>query len=629
MSSPVKPVTSNLAKVKTKKPVFSSFPSLFSEPIQIHKHKKESKSVDHKQKHSTNNNALSHKLHTPSGSIKRNSSLGKSKHPLNEKQHGANKAERKDVSNAVVKDKHLARVIKKEKSELHSHQVKKHEYQQKKKEIHGLVKSSKPNHSSNTLHKSSNNIIDKNHVKSSSKLDDVSNKDKSPGEASAPVYIYSANEDSRSVKVVFNDDKNDNNESDVEKLAHRKDERSHSNASDNVFENLMNLNEENKVVVGNRATDASQIQQSNQTVHNTEEQLLHPAHANGEPLHKATIAFTDKDVIVTDVKPSLSPAANCDSARVADGTSKPDEESSPKLAHIEFDNGLPMYDGSETAIKKFTNADDHIAKLKRKLSDSGEVKHKRKKHKHDREHKRDRNRDPDVRHRHKHKHKKHKREKHEVSDPGFMNNVLLSKVKVENNLSGADETETRTVLIKQEPPSPALSSDEKCLSSDDAISKLPKRVGILELGYSQALSSDVDVVNQFPFSSPRFRTFVHVESDPNGEASVLHAYQHEIADLSTEEQELFAKDFCTLCFQETNHCQADFVMGIVHGAASFMPDYLEYLAEKHPQLRVKSEVLGQRDIITMNVSEFREQVCRTYSKDSGMYRLVVKCLYVF
>ena len=176
--------------------------------------------------------------------------------------------------------------------------------------------------------------------------------------------------------------------------------------------------------------------------------------------------------------------------------------------------------------------------------------------------------------------------------------------------------------IKDEPVSPAYSPvsfpDEKYIAADTSPKR--SRVGVLEFSYGQALSSDVEIVNSFPFTCPKFRKFVHIETDPNGEASVLHAYQHEISELPPVERELFAKDFCTLCFQETNHSQADFVMGIVHGAASYMPDFLEYLSETHPQLRVKSEVLGQRDILTMNVSEFRDQVCRTFSKESGMYR---------
>lgn len=138
--------------------------------------------------------------------------------------------------------------------------------------------------------------------------------------------------------------------------------------------------------------------------------------------------------------------------------------------------------------------------------------------------------------------------------------------------------------------------------------------------YFQALPEDLRVLDSFPFKVPKFRKYVHVETCPNGEASVLHAYQHELRELSENDRELFADDFCRLCFLETKPFTADFVMGIVHDALADQPDYLEYFTEKHGDMTVKAEVLGQRDILTMSIGDFRNKVHETYSKTSGMYR---------
>lgn len=140
------------------------------------------------------------------------------------------------------------------------------------------------------------------------------------------------------------------------------------------------------------------------------------------------------------------------------------------------------------------------------------------------------------------------------------------------------------------------------------------------ISYRQSLPEDLEVVNNFPFTDPKFRKYVHVETCPNGEASVLHAYKIELKELTEEEQDLFATDFCKLSFIETKPNTADFVMGIVHDALTDMPDFLEYFADNHSGITVKAEVLGQRDIVTMDIADFRNKVNETYSRTNGMYR---------
>uniref|UniRef100_A0A4W3J9H0 Round spermatid basic protein 1 like n=1 Tax=Callorhinchus milii TaxID=7868 RepID=A0A4W3J9H0_CALMI len=114
-----------------------------------------------------------------------------------------------------------------------------------------------------------------------------------------------------------------------------------------------------------------------------------------------------------------------------------------------------------------------------------------------------------------------------------------------------------------------------------------------------------------------FRRFIHIEDQPNGGASVLHAYKDELSSLSPMEMERFAEEFVNMTFSENNN-SAHYVMGIVHGAAAYLPDFLEYFAYSFPNVPVKMEILGKKDIETTTMSNFHAQVRRTYSH--GTYR---------
>ncbi|RXM36680.1 Round spermatid basic protein 1-like protein [Acipenser ruthenus] len=65
-------------------------------------------------------------------------------------------------------------------------------------------------------------------------------------------------------------------------------------------------------------------------------------------------------------------------------------------------------------------------------------------------------------------------------------------------------------------------------------------------------------------------------------------------------------------------CAAYYVMGIIHGAAMYLPDFLDYFSFNFPNSPVKMEILGKKDIETTTMSNFHAQVKRTYSH--GTYR---------
>ncbi|XP_076589195.1 lysine-specific demethylase RSBN1L-like [Chaetodon auriga] len=115
-----------------------------------------------------------------------------------------------------------------------------------------------------------------------------------------------------------------------------------------------------------------------------------------------------------------------------------------------------------------------------------------------------------------------------------------------------------------------------------------------------------------------FGHLIHIEQQANGGASVAHAYSEQLSFLSPAEMQRFAQEFVTLSFSEDEAQAACFVMGIIHGAASYLPDFLDYFSYKFPNAPVKMEVLGKKDIETTTMVNFHSQVKRTYSQ--GTYR---------
>ncbi|XP_018415923.1 PREDICTED: round spermatid basic protein 1-like protein [Nanorana parkeri] len=118
--------------------------------------------------------------------------------------------------------------------------------------------------------------------------------------------------------------------------------------------------------------------------------------------------------------------------------------------------------------------------------------------------------------------------------------------------------------------------------------------------------------------SLEFKHLIHIEHQPNGGASLIHAYSSELSHLSPMEMERFAEEFVNLTFSENENSAAYYVMGIVHGAATYLTDFLDYFSFNFPNSPVKMEILGKKDIETTTISNFHAQVKRTYSH--GTYR---------
>ncbi|XP_068163609.1 lysine-specific demethylase RSBN1L-like [Antennarius striatus] len=115
-----------------------------------------------------------------------------------------------------------------------------------------------------------------------------------------------------------------------------------------------------------------------------------------------------------------------------------------------------------------------------------------------------------------------------------------------------------------------------------------------------------------------FAPFIYIENQPNGGALVAHAYTSQLSSLSTDQRQQFAQEFVTLAFSEDTSKAAHYVMGIIHGEAGYLPDFLDYFSTKFPAAPVKMEILGKKDIETTTMANFYSQVRRTYS--NGTYR---------
>ncbi|GFO23193.1 round spermatid basic protein 1-like protein [Plakobranchus ocellatus] len=118
---------------------------------------------------------------------------------------------------------------------------------------------------------------------------------------------------------------------------------------------------------------------------------------------------------------------------------------------------------------------------------------------------------------------------------------------------------------------------------------------------------------------PKFGRYVHVEKYSNGGAYVVHSYHSELKQLCKTDMDEFVDHYFDLVFGEPVEGESRCVMGIVHGAASPMPDFLDYLVETEPNLSVKTGNKGKADVIeTTTIAKFREQIDQTFK--GGIFR---------
>ncbi len=163
-----------------------------------------------------------------------------------------------------------------------------------------------------------------------------------------------------------------------------------------------------------------------------------------------------------------------------------------------------------------------------------------------------------------------------------------------------------------------------------------------------------------------FESLMHREFDPNGGATILTVYQDELdtklflantsqADLIDKFSTYFIKEVyseskveaenetdqitnvksnddlnetmstkenqVSLQLDTSRKCEkaANYVLGIVRNSAHYMPDLLDYFADNHPTMTVKTSLLlNNKEINTLKISEYRKNVNSSYL--NGTYR---------
>ncbi|XP_034019509.1 lysine-specific demethylase RSBN1L-like [Thalassophryne amazonica] len=170
------------------------------------------------------------------------------------------------------------------------------------------------------------------------------------------------------------------------------------------------------------------------------------------------------------------------------------------------------------------------------------------------------------------------------------------------------------LLVSPSSLSPPLASTSLCNSSlDNSLNSLSASIKTTDMSNKHRLQS------AYPgMAGLEFEPYIHIENQPNGGALVAHAYMSQLSSLSLSDRQRFAQEFVTLAFSEDLSQAAHYVMGIVHGEAAYLPDFLEYFSSNFPSAPVKMEILGKKDIETTTMANFYSQVKKTYSH--GTYR---------
>ena len=120
----------------------------------------------------------------------------------------------------------------------------------------------------------------------------------------------------------------------------------------------------------------------------------------------------------------------------------------------------------------------------------------------------------------------------------------------------------------------------------------------------------------------KYGFLMKVETSANGLGKVLHMWQHEIDanNLLESEIEILSKDFIKETFSENEEGYAYYCCSVVHGAAAYLPDFLEYLGSEHGSMTIKHGVIGQpRELETTTMANYREKVAENYC--AGTFRL--------
>ena len=102
--------------------------------------------------------------------------------------------------------------------------------------------------------------------------------------------------------------------------------------------------------------------------------------------------------------------------------------------------------------------------------------------------------------------------------------------------------------------------------------------------------------------------YVKVLRCPEGRSTHVELNMKIFEQLHIHQQHLVIDYFFELVFGESDNQFADNVMGIVRHGARHLPNVLEYLVENHPNMGIKHQILGKKDIANCSVKEYYEKI---------------------
>ncbi|KAG5896681.1 hypothetical protein JTB14_002528 [Gonioctena quinquepunctata] len=159
--------------------------------------------------------------------------------------------------------------------------------------------------------------------------------------------------------------------------------------------------------------------------------------------------------------------------------------------------------------------------------------------------------------------------------------------------------------------------DDKRVSKSDLRSKSSKKSSYSSSSHRSECRPRLLTNGNYSYppedKSLRYRRYFHIETHTNGGAKILRMYHDEIKHLSSTETKELAKEFFKLAFNEDKGGYATFVLAVVHGSATYLPDILTYMAENYATLTVKNGLLSKSsDIETTSMAAYNENVCKHY-----------------
>ena len=118
----------------------------------------------------------------------------------------------------------------------------------------------------------------------------------------------------------------------------------------------------------------------------------------------------------------------------------------------------------------------------------------------------------------------------------------------------------------------------------------------------------------------KYGRFFRQETHPNGGGKILRLFMDEVSSLNNDMREELALEFLQESFRDEPEGVAVYCITIAHNAASNLPDLLDYFAEHHPSLTVKTGIMGhsESDIETTSLLNYKNSVLKSYS--NGTFR---------